>query len=416
MSTNYNSTMKNSINSEKSNTALGGENLVVLIMAGGSGERFWPLSTSEKPKQLLKLIDSERSLIRMTVDRILPLTSAERIFIGTNAIQAKAVMEELPDLPEKNILLEPAFRDTAAAIGFGAVVIEKQFPGSTMIVLASDHIIKNEEAFRKDVMAAVHCAQNEDSIVTLGIKPSKPETGYGYLQVEVGEVNSEDKSHNGNAEFHNGKTESQSATIGKTESQNVINEYKQTEDKIRVPLKVLRFCEKPSLEKALEYLSSGNYLWNSGMFIFKIAVIMEAFKNLLPDHYRLFKAIEQIEDITDKSGIEKLTDIFAQFTKISIDYGIMEKFPKIKVVPSDFGWSDIGSYTALPEFFRLNENSSVIKGLTVNEIDSHGNIIISTTGKKISLLGIEDSIIVDTPDNILICSKKEAQNIKKLLK
>lgn len=375
------------------------ENLVVLIMAGGSGERFWPLSTSEKPKQLLRLIDSERSLIRMTVDRILPLTSAERIFIGTNAIQAKAVMEELPDLPVKNILLEPAFRDTAAAIGFGAVVIEKQFPGSTMIVLASDHIIKNEEAFRKDVMAAVHCAQNEDSIVTLGIKPSKPETGYGYLQVEGGEEN-----------FHNFKTESDKIKDDSNYDSVII------ESTAQKPLKVLRFCEKPSLEKALEYFNSDNYLWNSGMFIFKIAVIMEAFKNLLPDHYRLFKEIEQIEDITDKTGIEKLTKIFAQFSKISIDYGIMEKFPKIKVVPSDFGWSDIGSYTALPEYFRLNENSSVIKGLTVNEIDSHGNIIISTTGKKISLLGIEDSIIVDTPDNILICSKKEAQNIKKLLK
>ncbi|MDP3398255.1 MAG: sugar phosphate nucleotidyltransferase [Bacteroidales bacterium] len=347
------------------------ENLVVLIMAGGSGERFWPLSTSEKPKQLLRLIDSERSLIKMTVDRILPLTSAERIFIGTNAIQAKAVIEELPELPEKNILIEPAFRDTAAAIGFGAVVIEKMFPGSTMIVLASDHIIKSEEEFRNDVMAAVECAQSENSIVTLGIKPSKPETGYGYLQVE-----------------HANKS----------------------------PLKVLRFCEKPSLDKAVEYVNSGNYLWNSGMFIFKIAVIMEAFKNLLPDHYRLFKEIEQIEDITNEAGIEKLTAIFSQFTKISIDFGIMEKFQNIKVVPSDFGWSDIGSYTALPEFFRLNENSSVIKGVTVNEIDSHGNIIISTTGKKISLLGIEDSIIVDTPDNILICSKKEAQNIKKLLK
>lgn len=367
------------------------DNLVVLIMAGGSGERFWPLSTSAKPKQLLRLIDSERSLIKMTVDRILPLTSAERIFIGTNAIQAKAVIEELPELPEKNILIEPAFRDTAAAIGFGAVVIEKMFPGSTMIVLASDHIIRSEEEFRNDVMAAVECAQNENSIVTLGIKPSKPETGYGYLQVEHTDANQTGGKQAKVSEERNSQTD-------------------------KLPLKVLRFCEKPSLDKAVEYVNSGNYLWNSGMFIFKIVVIMEAFKNLLPDHYRLFKEIEQIEDITNEAGIEKLTAIFSQFTKISIDFGIMEKFQNIKVVPSDFGWSDIGSYTALPEFFRLNENSSVIKGVTVNEIDSHGNIIISTTGKKISLLGIEDSIIVDTPDNILICSKKEAQNIKKLLK
>ena len=382
------------------------DNLVVLIMAGGSGERFWPLSTSAKPKQLLRLIDSERSLIKMTVDRILPLTSAERIFIGSNAIQAKAVIEELPELPEKNILIEPAFRDTAAAIGFGAVVIEKMFPGSTMIVLASDHIIRCEEEFRNDVMAAVECAQNENSIVTLGIKPSKPETGYGYLQVEHTDAEQE------SAKQKSGKLTDAEQTVGKQAK--VSEERNSQTDKL--PLKVLRFCEKPSLDKAVEYVNSGNYLWNSGMFIFKIAVIMEAFKNLLPDHYRLFKEIEKIEDITNEAGIEKLTAIFSQFTKISIDFGIMEKFQNIKVVPSDFGWSDIGSYTALPEFFRLNENSSVIKGVTVNEIDSHGNIIISTTGKKISLLGIEDSIIVDTPDNILICSKKEAQNIKKLLK
>ncbi len=353
------------------------KNLVVLIMAGGSGERFWPLSTRERPKQLLKLIDSERSLIRMTVDRILPLTSADRIFIGTNAVQAEAVKEELPELPDGNILIEPAFKDTAAAIGFGAVITEKRFPGSTMIVLASDHIIKNEELFRDNVKTAIECAQNENSIVTLGIKPATPETGYGYLQIE--------------------------------------NKYNKWEVESAQPLKVLRFCEKPSLEKAVEYLNSGDYLWNSGMFIFKISVIMEAFKNLMPAHYALFKEIEGIEDITNAKGISELSAIFSRFTKISIDYGIMEKFPDIKVVPSDFGWSDIGSYTALTEFFPLNENSSLVNGVTVTEIDSSGNIIFSTTGKKISLLGVENSIVVDTPDNILICSKKEAQNIKKLL-
>lgn len=370
-------------------------NLVVLIMAGGSGERFWPLSTRERPKQLLKLIDRERSLIRMTVDRVLPLTTAERIFIGTNAVQAEAVKEELPDLPEENILIEPAFKDTAAAIGFGAVITEKKFQGSTMIVLASDHIIKDEDEFRSNVLTAIKCAQSEDSIVTLGIKPATPETGYGYLQIEnKKEVDNKDDVNNqdgiSNQDYDRGP--------GGGET-----------------LKVLRFCEKPSLEKATEYVNSGNYLWNSGMFIFRISVIMEAFKNLMPDHYTLFKEIEKIEDISNKEGIENLSAIFSRFTKISIDYGIMERFPDIKVVSSDFGWSDIGSYTALTEFFPLNENSSVVNGVTVTEIDSSGNIIFSTTGKKISLLGIENSIIVDTPDNILICNKKEAQNIKKLL-
>lgn len=393
------------------------KNLVVLIMAGGSGERFWPLSTRERPKQLLKLIDSERSLIRMTVDRILPLTSADRIFIGTNAVQAEAVKEELPELPDGNILIEPAFKDTAAAIGFGAVITEKRFPGSTMIVLASDHIIKDEELFRDNVKTAIECAQNENSIVTLGIKPATPETGYGYLQIEKKKGNDNQLGVSNKCGGSNKYGVNNKYSINNREGVNNNDENRDYHREVESaqPLKVLRFCEKPSLEKAVEYLNSGDYLWNSGMFIFKISVIMGAFKNLMPAHYALFKEIEGIEDITNASGISKLTDIFSRFTKISIDYGIMEKFPDIKVVPSDFGWSDIGSYTALTEFFPLNENSSVVNGVTVTEIDSSGNIIFSTTGKKISLLGVENSIVVDTPDNILICSKKEAQNIKKLL-
>ncbi|MBP6365420.1 MAG: mannose-1-phosphate guanylyltransferase, partial [Bacteroidales bacterium] len=204
--------------------------ITVLIMAGGSGERFWPLSTKERPKQLLKLVDQERSLIRMTVDRILPLVSAERVFIATNAIQAEGVLEELPVIDPKNIIIEPAFRDTAAAVGFGCVVIGERFPGSTMIVLASDHLIKDEEGFREALSTAVGIADSR--IVTLGIKPTHPETGYGYL--ECGEL---------------------------IKGQ---------------PSRVLRFCEKPALEVAESYLESGRFLWNSGMFIFRIETMMNA--------------------------------------------------------------------------------------------------------------------------------------------
>lgn len=342
-------------------------NCTVLIMAGGSGERFWPLSTKENPKQLLKLIDPEKSLIRMTVDRVLPIIPEERIFIATNAVQAKGVAQELPMIPIENIIIEPAFKDTAAAIGFGATRISESYPDSTMIVLASDHLIKEEVAFQRSLITAAECAQNENAIVTLGIKPSRPETGYGYLEVAK-----------------------ESAKIG-------------------VPTKVKRFCEKPEYSKAVEYLESGNFLWNSGMFVFNIPVIMSAFEQLLPNHHSILKQLDKIYDPY------KLANLFQGFDKISIDFGIMEKYNNTMVVPVDFGWNDIGSYTALEDVYSPNENSNIIIGVTTKEVDSSNNIIISTTGKKISLLGVSDLVIVESDSDIMICTKKEAQNIKKLI-
>ena len=357
-------------------------NLTILIMAGGSGERFWPLSTRERPKQLLRLIDSERSLIRMTVERVLPMVSAERIFIATNEVQAAAVREELGMIPERNIILEPAFRDTAAAIGYGCTYVEALIPGSTMVVLASDHLIKDEEAFRRSLLVAVEVAERSEAIVTLGIKPDRPETGYGYLET--------------------------------------------AESKTGIPAKVLRFCEKPALEKAQEYLESGRFLWNSGMFIFRVETMFRAFKQLMPEHWAVLKEISGLEDR------ERLKLLFNKFVKISIDFGIMEKFANTYVVPVDFGWNDIGSYPALAEVFPANENNTIVRNAQVKEYNSGGNIVIRSEesdvksevksdvksgrgGKVIALLGVHDMVIVETPDAILVCSKEEAQNIKKIL-
>jgi len=289
-------------------------NLTILIMAGGSGERFWPLSTRERPKQLLRLIDSERSLIRMTVERVLPMVSAERIFIATNEVQAAAVREELGMIPERNIILEPAFRDTAAAIGYGCTYVETLIPGSTMVVLASDHLIKDEEAFRRSLLVAVEVAERSEAIVTLGIKPDRPETGYGYL--ETGECG--------------------------VSGGGII-------DGVGVPTKVLRFCEKPALEQAVEYLESGRFLWNSGMFIFRVETMFRAFEQLMPEHWAVLKEISGLEkergggESGEGDYRERLKLLFNRFVKISIDFGIMEKFPNTYVVPVDFGWNDIGS-------------------------------------------------------------------------
>ncbi len=355
--------------------------LAAFIMAGGSGERFWPLSTKEKPKQLLKLVDSDKSMIRMTVDRILPLIPVDRIFVGTNTIQADAIKKELPMLPEKNVIVEPAFKDTAAAIGYGAIKIKqslelraqkkgKRKEEITLVVLASDHLIKNEENFRKRVGTAAKSSQKNKSIVTLGIKPNKPETGYGYIEAEK-------------------------CYIGES-------------------TKVKRFWEKPSLERAEEYVEAGNYLWNSGMFIFEIGTMIKAFKRYMPKHSEILGEIS--EELKVGSRELKIKELFEKFEKISVDFGIMEKADNIEVIPVDFGWNDIGSYSALDEVFEHNENNTIDRSERLREFNSKNNIVLGTGSKEIVLLGVRDMIVVETENEILICKKSEAQNIKKIIK
>jgi mannose-1-phosphate guanylyltransferase len=354
--------------------------LTAFIMAGGSGERFWPLSTKERPKQLLKLV-SDKSMIRETVDRILPLISPERIFIGTNIIQAPAVMKELPFLPVENIIIEPAFKDTAAAIGYGATYINKHLKENkkklTMIVLASDHLIKNEDNFRKRIETAVDAAKRDSSIVTLGIKPTKPETGYGYIEVD-GEC-----------------------YIGEA-------------------AKVRRFWEKPNLERAEKYVDAGNYLWNSGMFIFEIQTIFDAMEKHMPKHHETLTEIGEI--IGSNYGVNdhiiqgRIKEKFEMFEKMSIDFGIMEKADNIKVIPVDFGWNDIGSFSALEDVFDKNENGTICKEANLIEVNSKNNIILGNGKRLIATVGIKDTVVVETDNSILVCHKDEAQNIKKILK
>jgi mannose-1-phosphate guanylyltransferase len=352
--------------------------ITAFIMAGGSGERFWPLSTKEKPKQLLKLIDNERSMIRMTVDRVLPMISADRIFIGTNAIQAEAIRDELPMLPRENVIVEPSFKDTAAAIGYGAVKIKQLIVDTcqlsvdeeiTMIVLASDHLIKNEENFRKRLETAIESSKKKKSIVTLGIKPTKPETGYGYIETE--------------------------------------------ECYIGEPAPVKRFWEKPNLERAEKYVASGKYLWNSGMFIFEIKTMMVAFKRYMPKHFEILEGIK--DNLTMNDTDEKIRLDFEKFEKISIDFGIMEKAENIEVIPVDFGWNDIGSYPALDEVFEHTETGTIDRNGRIREYNSKNNIVLGTGNKEIALLGVKDMIIVETEKEILVCKKSEAQNIKRII-
>ena len=340
-----------------------------LIMAGGRGERFWPKSRKSTPKQFLSLTNSEKTMIQETVDRMLPLVAIEDIFIATNRDYKSLVKEQLPELPEENILCEPMAKNTAPCIGWGAVTIRKRYGDAMMIVLPSDHLIQQPALFRGVLKSAIQTAQDTDALVTLGISPTSPDTGYGYIQ------------------------------------------YDTEEDAVGRAFKVKRFVEKPDLETAKKYLMSGEYLWNSGMFIWKASTILKEMEEKLPEHYALLEQIEKA--IGTEEEKEALEAAFGQMKGISIDYGVMEKAKNVYVIPSSFGWDDVGSWLAVERINPGNDMGNVIKGdvVTVNS----SRCIVQGGNKTIAMVGLEDMIIVDTPDALLVCAKDSAGDIKKVL-
>jgi mannose-1-phosphate guanylyltransferase len=344
--------------------------LTFLIMAGGTGERFWPLSTREKPKQFLSIF-SKKPLIVEAYERVLPLVrNPDQIFISTNNVQVKALKEALPDLKEKNIIIEPVFKDTAAAIGYGSLIISKYFDNPTTAVLASDHLITEPENFRKTLLVAEKEAE-KGHMVTLGIKPTYPETGYGYIETPLCKTN--------------------------------------------VPVKSSGFHEKPNIDLAKEYLESGNYLWNSGMFIFTFSTLFSSFKEFAPEYLPVFEEIDRA--ILKNEGL-KTTNLvkkfFELFPKKSIDFAIMEKSNNVYVVPSSFGWSDVGTFAAFDRLFSSDEFGNVSKGPHAIFVDSSNNILIGDPqGVDTILLGIHDCIVVNTPKGILVSQKASIGDLKK---
>lgn len=346
----------------------------ILIMAGGSGERFWPLSTKERPKQLLPLI-SEKTMIRETVERLIGFVEFKDIYIATNELQYKNIMKELPEIFEENIIIEPAFRDTAAAILYGSTYIStRNGEDSIITVLASDHLITNKSKFINALEIANKIANSEDKIVTLGIKPTYPETGYGYIKVE-------------------------------NISENLPN-YNVT------------FVEKPNIEKATEYLTSKKFLWNSGMFIFKYKTLIANFRSHSLNH------LEILSSLTNNISSLKLLDLtnsikeeFQKFPKISIDYAIMEKSNDIVCIPIDIGWSDIGTFDSLMELL-IKSKENLIKGIKYfHQLDSKNNLIlIFDEDLDLNLIDINDSIIVKDKNKLLIMKKGSSSKIKELLK
>lgn len=341
--------------------------LCALIMAGGKGTRFWPLSTEEKPKQFLNLVD-DRSMIQMTVDRIRDIIPLERIFVCTGKKYVNLVREQVPDILERNIIVEPEGRNTAPCIALSSLVINRYYPNSNMVVLPSDHLIKEEEMFRKVLLKIEEfISSKKEALVMLGMMPTRPEVGYGYIKC--------------------------------SEKFNIyIN---------RKILKVDKFVEKPSKEVAEEYLKNGMYLWNGGMFLWNIDTILNQIKTYLPDTY---EAIRGIEDVEEDKLQEFIDNNYGKTDSISIDYGILERTKDIYVIPCEFGWDDIGTWSSVERYKKKDGNNNIIEG-NIKVIDSTSNIALNGD-RRIVMIGIKDVMTLDTNDTIYIVNKKYMSSLK----
>ncbi len=345
-------------------------NLCTLIMAGGRGTRFWPKSTEEKPKQFLNLL-GEKTMLQLTVERSLEITPIERIFIVTGENYKNIVKEQLPNLPEKNIIIEPTGRNTAPCILLATLYIKQIYENTNIVVLPSDHMIKDVKSFTTVIKKANNYIrnENENSIVTIGITPTRPETGYGYI--------------------------------------------KYGEKRYKEIVKVESFVEKPNIEKAKQYLKEGKYLWNAGMFIFNVNYML---KELQTNYKHSYDILSKLPQITDNNYETELKKKYKECEAISIDYAIMEKSKNIYVIPSELGWDDIGTWKCLERYIEQDNNGNVAIGNTYTE-DAKNNIIYAEN-KKIILLGVEDLFCIDS-NGVLIIGKKdkleEAHNYKNIV-
>ncbi len=340
-----------------------------VIMCGGVGSRFWPYSRENRPKQFLDFFGTGRSLLQMSYDRILPLVPKENIVVVTNAKYASLIREQLPDIDERNILLEPARRNTAPCIAWAAYHISAIDPEASMIVTPSDHLITSEGEFQDCVVRGFDFVENHDALLTLGIKPVRPETGYGYIQ------------------------------IGKEEEPGI--------------LKVKTFTEKPNLELAKVFLDSGEFFWNAGIFIWKASSIIDALHRYDSDLMVHFDSGKDYFGTPQEN--EFIEENFASCPANSIDYAVMEKADNVYVECTSFGWNDLGTWSALYDQSPKRENDNVAGDTPLLTYESSGNIFAVNSDKLIVVHGLHDYIVADTGDVLLVCPKSEEQRIKQMV-
>ncbi len=342
-------------------------NKYCVIMAGGIGTRFWPMSRQSRPKQFLDILGTGKSFIRHTFERFEKLIPAENFLVVTNRRYKELVLEHLPELRPEQILCEPAGRNTAPCIAYAAYTLLKRDPEAEMVVTPSDHLILNEEDFRAIIRECMDFAAANDALMTVGIKPTRPETGYGYIQVS---------------------------------------------DDSRIS-KVKCFTEKPDLELARTFLQCGEFFWNSGIFIWKVRTIVEAFERYLPEHHALFSGVMRAAGTDAERNIVEMA--FAECRAISIDYGIMEKADNVYVRCGEFGWSDVGTWGSVYQHARKDRYANAAPAEGCYLYDTRSSIVSLPKGKIAAISGLKEYIVVDTEDVLMICPRAEEQNIKKFI-
>lgn len=342
-------------------------------MAGGIGARFWPMSKTSRPKQFIDILGTGKTLIQQTFDRFLNICPKENIYIVTNGIYKQTLLDQLEGIREDQILCEPMRRNTAPAIAYAAYKIRAINPDANLVVAPSDHIILKEDNFTEIILSALKASVNNDWLLTLGIKPSRPDTGYGYIQFTDGHPYAEDP-------------------------------------RLR---KVKTFTEKPNLELARTFLESGDFLWNSGIFIWSLKSIIKAFETHLAEVDNLFK--QGMDKFNTPAEDDFINTLFPVCKNISIDYGIMEKAENVYVFESDFGWSDLGTWGSLFDIRKKDEHKNAIVGKNVITFNSKNCIVNMPDDKLVVLQGLDDYIVVEDDGVLLICRKKDEQHIREIV-
>ena len=354
-------------------------NIFVLIMAGGVGSRFWPKSRNHFPKQFIDILGTGESLLQLTYQRFLKICPNENILILTNTGYADLVKEQLPNVLTDNVLLEPSRNNTAPCIAYATYKILQKNPEANIVVAPSDHLILKEDVFIEKINQALEFAEINDALLTLGISPTRPDTGYGYIEYQV----------------------------SSSEHQVSSGEYQELSNGIH---KVNAFKEKPVLEKAQEYIARGNYLWNAGIFIWKAANLQRAFEKYAPEIDTLFKSGNEIYNTPDEAQF--ILDQYPTSPDISIDYAILEKADNIYTIPADIGWSDLGTWASLHAIAQQDEHHNVCNSEHIHLHDTHDCMINLPKGKAAVIRGLENFIVVDDEQVLLIYPKSEEQEIK----
>ncbi len=342
----------------------------LVIMAGGVGSRFWPMSTAEQPKQFIDVLGIGKSLLQLTVERFKTIVNPENIWVVTNKTYADTVAEQLPDMPQDHILCEPCRRNTAPCIAYVSWRIKSKDPKANIVISPSDHIVLDVAEFRRVVSDCLKFTADSDAIVTLGMKPTRPETGYGYIEANLSANSLRNKG------------------IFRVDS----------------------FREKPDLETAKQYISKNNYFWNAGIFIWNVSTIVNAFRMYQPGISKIFEGLLPVYG-TEKEQ-EEIDRLFPECENISVDYAIMEKADEIFVCPADFGWSDLGTWGSLQTQTKRDIYGNACIGDNIQMIESHNCMVHATQEKKVVIQGLDGFIVAENDDTLLICKLSEEQRIK----